>query len=603
MSPRFSLAPTTREQGHVNSRRDQDETRMLQQHVIVKPPIGTNEDIIQIDSDSEDDEQLRQAIALSLQDQSNIPAESSRDDKEDPSAAAGPLPQKPKTQFGSLFLDRKAMEEERLKRLGKRPRSSSGDGITKAPPPKRLSPYPPSRSDRNEESKEDSINAYATIASTSVPYPDGTVKRTWARGCNRNGTDIKIEEVLQKDQLQLAVISSFQWDEEWMLSKIDISKTNILLLAFAKDDTQKEVMRANVPPSIKFCFPPMYGMGAMHSKLQILKYAGYLRIVIPTGNFVPYDWGETGVMENMVFLIDLPRLENPVGQKPTMFQKELEYFLKAMGVSDRMIASISNYDFLKTENLGFVHTIPGGHMDESLRRVGYCGLGASVAALGLASPELIEVDLACASLGSLNREFIAAIYNACQGNEGIPEGSARPSRKPGAKVAAPIGQLQDRFRIYFPTEQTVLKSRGGQQAGGTLCVQAKWWRSPSFPTELMRDMIATRDRLLVHTKVIFVRRPQCGKTTVGQSPGWAYVGSANLSESAWGRLSKDKATGKAKLSCRNWECGVVVPLPKEDGKSRPSTDITMFAGIVPIPMQVPGPTYGPDEQPWFYSGA
>lgn len=37
----------------------------------------------------------------------------------------------------------------------------------------------------------------------------------------------------------------------------------------------------------------------MHSKLQLLKYPSYLRLVIPTGNLVPYDWGETGVMENV----------------------------------------------------------------------------------------------------------------------------------------------------------------------------------------------------------------------------------------------------------------------------------------------------------------
>lgn len=37
----------------------------------------------------------------------------------------------------------------------------------------------------------------------------------------------------------------------------------------------------------------------MHSKLQILKYPDSLRIVVPTGNLVSYDWGETGVMENV----------------------------------------------------------------------------------------------------------------------------------------------------------------------------------------------------------------------------------------------------------------------------------------------------------------
>jgi hypothetical protein len=46
----------------------------------------------------------------------------------------------------------------------------------------------------------------------------------------------------------------------------------------------------------------------MHSKLQLLFHSDYLRVVVPTvhlpsrliqGNLVPYDWGESGVMENV----------------------------------------------------------------------------------------------------------------------------------------------------------------------------------------------------------------------------------------------------------------------------------------------------------------
>lgn len=60
-------------------------------------------------------------------------------------------------------------------------------------------------------------------------------------------------------------------------------------------------MNVNAPANIRFAFPPMNGFGAMHSKLQLLKYANSLRIAVPTGNLVSYDWGETGIMENVSF--------------------------------------------------------------------------------------------------------------------------------------------------------------------------------------------------------------------------------------------------------------------------------------------------------------
>lgn len=39
----------------------------------------------------------------------------------------------------------------------------------------------------------------------------------------------------------------------------------------------------------------------MHSKLMLLFHPEYLRLVVPTANLTPYDWGEmNGVMENVI---------------------------------------------------------------------------------------------------------------------------------------------------------------------------------------------------------------------------------------------------------------------------------------------------------------
>jgi hypothetical protein len=101
------------------------------------------------------------------------------------------------------------------------------------------------------------------------------------------------------------------------------------------------------------------------------------------------------------------------------------------------------------------------------------------------------------------------------------------------------------------------------QAAGTICVQSKWWRAPTFPTELVRDCVNTRHGLLMHSKMILVSQTEAGSQNQSQlqtrpqtrseprgrdqgsastqgdpkaanmSLGWVYVGSANLSESAW----------------------------------------------------------------------
>ncbi|KIH90675.1 hypothetical protein SPBR_00242 [Sporothrix brasiliensis 5110] len=255
-------------------------------------------------------------------------------------------------------------------------------------------------------------------SSPHLPYARGVVKKTWVRGQPRRGDDVTIEEVWQKDALELAVLSSFQWDEDWMMSRLDTRRTRVMLIAYAADDIQKEQMKANSQGSnIRFCFPRVQTMGHMHSKLQLLKFPGHLRIAVPTGNLVPYDWGESGTLENMVFLIDLPKL--PKGRSAegtgTPFMEDLSYFLTAQGVDAAMVQSLHSYDFSETVRYAFVHSISGSHMDESWKRTGYSGLGRAVKAMGWASTDPIQVDYICSSVGSVSDDLLNALYFACQG--------------------------------------------------------------------------------------------------------------------------------------------------------------------------------------------
>ncbi|KAI2471708.1 phospholipase D/nuclease [Annulohypoxylon bovei var. microspora] len=573
--------------------------------------------------DGDEDAALRYAIALSLQETSGAspkkPIELSSDEEQDqdrtdqkpnfPSATKEPNnppikqvskfaslkdatlnPQQPASTASSSFgipgLDRKKMEEERLARSTKR----------KAPDSQ------PDEQGRRQRPKVDIETPVSlpTKGTPRLPYPKGAVKKTWVAGCPRRD-DIKIEEVLQKEELELAVISSFQWDDQWMLSKINFARTKIVFVAFASGEAQREEIKANAPTgaAVKFCFPPMMSTGNMHSKLQLLKYPKYLRVVVPTGNFVPYDWGENGIIENMVFLIDLPRIDDPKLQSSNKlgpFGDELCYFLRAQGLEESLVSSLTNYDFSEANHYRFVHTIATSHVGDKWQRTGYCGLGRAVTSLGLNTSKAIEVDFMISSLGSVNMDLVSAIYYGAQGDNGLKEYGMR-----GAKGGKNKGSdLKDKFRIYFPSHDTVIKSRGGKDAAGTICVNAKWWDSATFPRELVRDSKSVRTGVLVHSKLMIVRHRHSGQSKAA----FAYVGSANLSESAWGRLTKERGTGNPKITCRNWECGVIVPILSQDSNEEGSrsSDQSDFSDIIPVPIEIPGEAYGAatSKRPWFF---
>ncbi|KAK2867832.1 hypothetical protein FQN49_003430 [Arthroderma sp. PD_2] len=562
----------------------------------------------EVDSDAE----LERAIQLSMQSQECPPehiAESER-----PKERANNESKTPGSGFGIPGIDRKKQEEERLARLAKKRKAGEESPAPSTARPFKVSRQQPSaqRPTLSKTSTRNISTASPVAMSTepSVQFPEGVVKKTWALRCER-GNDIKIEEVFQSSDLELAVLSSFMWDMDWLLMKFTNQKTRFLFIMGAKgEDKQAQLLEETASmPRIRLCFPSMEGeINCMHSKLMLLFHPTYLRIVVPTANLDPYDWGEKGgLLENMVFLIDLPRKQDSEAEsdETTTFRDELVYFLKASNMNEKIIDKMLQFDFGKTAKYAFIHTIGGSHID-SHERTGHCGLGTAVKSLGLQVSRPLKLDYVASSIGSLTSNFMRNLYLAAQGDDGSKQLSTRAgkaSSKASNAASADTEEWRDRINVYFPSRETVRESRGGVSGAGTLCFMSKWYNSASFPRHVMRNNRSVREGVLMHSKILFVR-PEgdpIKRPDDSLCRGWAYVGSANLSESAWGRLVIDRKTKQAKLNCRNWECGVLVPVEASDTARTPGGELdTVFGDTVPVPMQVPGDEYADGEQPWFY---
>lgn len=210
---------------------------------------------------------------------------------------------------------------------------------------------------------------------------------------------------------------------------------------------------------------------------------------------------------------------------------------------------------------------------------GLPGLTKTIQELKLDKVRSLELDYATSSLGAIDDTFLQRVYLAAHG----------VSFTIGAVATAHVRQ---NFRIYYPTQETVKASIGGPDCAGVISLQKSHFSSPTFPAECLRDYVSTRKGMLSHNKLLFAR----GRHTNGKPFAWAYVGSANLSESAWGAQKVLKSGKLGKLTVRNWECGVVVPVPAEklealkldDGQTPP---MSVFEGTVEVPFQYPGEAY------------
>lgn len=194
-------------------------------------------------SGDDDDDDLKRAIAMSLEEAvaSTKPAADLPENvSKSPDAESQPTksPAGPSmTAFGSMLLDRKKMEEERQARLAKRKRP--GGSLTEEAPNTqrpRLTHEATAQGSTGQGPRFRPSTVNKPRSTYPLPFAKGAVKRTWTYGCERKGDDIKAEEVFQKDQLKLAVLASYQWDDDWLLSKIDISRTRLICIAYASDE-------------------------------------------------------------------------------------------------------------------------------------------------------------------------------------------------------------------------------------------------------------------------------------------------------------------------------------------------------------------------------
>jgi hypothetical protein len=449
-----------------------------------------------------------------------------------------------------------------------------------------------------------------------VQYPRGVVKKTWAFGHERTGNDIKLEEVLESQTLRTAVLSAFQWDIEWLFRKIKIEQTKCIFVMQAKEQSLKDQMLEETKDMRKYlrlCFPSMAGLiNCMHSKLMLLFHPDKLRVAIPTANLLDFDWGESGVMENSVWLIDLPRLSSKATTVDdlTNFGKELMYFVQKQGLPEDAIEGILNFDFSATKNLAFVHTVGGMLYGEEAERTGLPGLAQAVRQTSQTTTDL-EIDFAASSMGSLKDEFLKNVHAAASGQNMLERAEAATAQAKSSffqakKPTSDDHSIRDKVRLYFPTHETAISSTSG--GTGTICINRKWFEDMTFPRRCFRDYISTRPGLLSHNKILYARgvrisEEEDDQPAVMEKIAWAYVGSANMSESAWGKLVYDRKEKKWKLNCKNWECGVLLPVSTEGASTEAGKDgivnMEVFKDVVEPPFMYPGIEYE-DREPWYF---
>ncbi|KAJ3269086.1 hypothetical protein HK104_005185 [Borealophlyctis nickersoniae] len=473
-----------------------------------------------------------------------------------------------------------------------------------------------------------------------MKYADGLISMTYVRDFGRAGY-MTFDDLVKRDHLQKAFFCAFQVDDEWLMDKLP-RDINICVARHRGSDIPADVSTVYMPvtPRLMWVFPPMAGteFGCMHSKIMMLWYPGFLRVVITSANLFAFDWE---LLENVVFVQDFPELPTaiPEGSSLGRFGDDLLSVLREMKIPRQVGVAMRKFDFGRARGV-LVASKPGSFTGDDLSRYGHTALARVVrTVMGVPAGGTASLFYQTSSLGSLTVKWMNEFHRSACGLE--PEQA--PTKPRGAKATAEPDPRP--FYVLFPTEANVKSSRLGAEGGGTISFQRRYWNNGVFPRDAMRNLILAREGALAHAKVMFwirgdeeratrvlegLVRPggqgqslgagnrkgkgkevgsggrrmtavdddettdeedgEDGPRVKGPKPiGWFYCGSHNSTQSAWGNVTKPRGKDWT-IRMTNWELGVVVPVYESgtDGVPPP----------VPVPFKVPLTKYRKDDVPW-----
>ncbi|RYP19327.1 hypothetical protein DL765_003409 [Monosporascus sp. GIB2] len=451
----------------------------------------------------------------------------------------------------------------------------------------------------------------------NIAYPNGAVRVTRTPGRQNTRNCINLPALIHKEQLVSACVYAFFIADEELFRHLPLTHSSDTVPIYIGRDPNMDPMiheacnqagiaikgkvtnkqLASVNANLGELYRALYGMnfhafyawssGSSHSKILLLVYPGFLRIVITSCNMMDTD---TELGDNHWYIHDVPELSSGDKVTPSPFEAQLLEHLQALKVPGAFIDSIRGmYDY-STVKVHLVTSVPGTHAGPRAEKHGLLRLRSVVKDLGLDLRRKmrdgdLQLEVCTASVGNLSAKWLDGFYDCALGRKYL-------------EVVDGHCDVPD-LKLFYPTVQDVKSADEAAQQGAANigCHTRPWNSAPDDIKRIFHHYESKDTGCLFHQKMILAYNPR----NSAAAPYYVYIGSANLSQSAWGMLERDKkgneATSDLKLvKMTNLECGVVVPGHLIRDMLEPGTP-SWQDGIVPY-VQTAGRYDMRKDKPW-----
>ncbi|KAI1424238.1 tyrosyl-DNA phosphodiesterase I [Xylaria sp. FL1777] len=421
----------------------------------------------------------------------------------------------------------------------------------------------------------------STAPPVGMKYANGAVRITRTPGRKHAKNCINLRDVIHKDHLESACIYSFFIAEEEIYEYLPLSHSSGGIPIYIGRDPNMDVstvQEASVLAGVKMqekvsrkqldSLRPVlqqlhsqkygqnlqtfyaWGPGSCHSKILLLVYPKFLRLVITSCNMMTID---TELGDNHWYIHDVPKLSSPSTRPPTGFEADLLSHMQALGTPEAFLDSIRGvYDY-STVKVHLITSVPGTCSGVKAEQHGLLRLRRIIKRLDLKLPEKqnaeeLQLEICTASVGNLNAKWLNGFYDCALGKDTL-------RTHDGAREVP-------KLKLFYPTIQDVKNADEiAQDAASNIGCHTRPWDKAPLEVKSIFHHYESKDRgKLFHQKLIVAYNPRDST----QLPYYVYVGSANFSQSAWGALEHDKrgnesTSDKKLIKLTNFECGVLIP--------------------------------------------
>ena len=401
----------------------------------------------------------------------------------------------------------------------------------------------------------------------------------------------EIEDILKlksydqsMDQVSGLLIFTFLISEEY-LDQLQIHPYPKIIVT----DSRKSLAEHLVIPinsTTKLIHPPSFNSSSQnytfHPKLIIIKYRAHIRISIGTGNLLECDWNDYG----NALLIRNCRLKESHEQPTCSFMNSLLGFIKfVLGVHFEKsvhFLGMSLEDYVwETPEIRTVYSIP---LTNQISQNSGCAFDQIRECMNQFPPaipfnlENMRLIYVTSFLNALKNSLLRDLVSCFM--DDIAE-----FEQDWSSLQAKLSRI---IRVIYPTKRYVDSTHLGSINSQCLFLKRDLYESFKFNKSVMRQFEGNRlvtgsNQVTPHLKFFVVKnQEEISDDTV------IYVGSHNLTASAWGSFSKDWK----RIRCLNYELGLLFLSQK--GTKNAKMDLVEKLGV-----NIEGEFYGENDTPFF----